>query len=30
METLDADIVRVQEARRQKEAELAALSSLTF
>jgi len=30
METLDADIVRVQEERRQKEAELAALSSLTF
>ncbi|CAM6033629.1 unnamed protein product [Sphagnum compactum] len=30
METMDADIARVQEERRQKEAELAALSSLTF
>ncbi|CAM6027060.1 unnamed protein product [Sphagnum balticum] len=30
METLDADIVLVHEERRQKEAELAALSSLTF
>jgi splicing factor 3B subunit 1 len=30
METMDADIARVQEERRQKEVELAALSSLTF